>query len=248
MAIMSSANEANAVGRSSKQQPPSRSLFSVPAPIKQLFDQFPLLTYPVNDLPQRAPQHRNAHVLHVFTTDNGAARGAPSYNPACLKWQVSPPASAPRAPLLKLTICQAYLKFSKIPFHTASANNHASPSGSLPFLLPASPDPCKETQPVPSGKLQRWALNNSESPIEEPGDSRYEAYHSLLDHRIRRAWVRTPRKTTRSQLTHGSSTPFTSPRTAPPSPSPSTSSPPPATPLCASRYPVNCVWQPSKNC
>ncbi|CAE7022754.1 hypothetical protein PTNB73_02320 [Pyrenophora teres f. teres] len=169
---MSSSHEANATVRSSKQQPPPRSLFSVPAPIKQLFDQFPLLTYPVNDLPQRAPQHRNAHVLYVFTTDKGAIGGAPSYNPACLKWQ-------------------AYLKFSKIPFQTASANNHASPSGSLPFMLPASPDPYKETQPVPSGKLQRWALNNSESPIEEPGDSRYEAYHSLLDHRIRRAWLYT---------------------------------------------------------
>jgi len=245
---MSSANEANAAVRSNKQQPPPRSLFSVPAPIKQLFDQFPLLTYPVNDLPQRAPQYRNAHVLHVFTTDKGAARGAPSPNPACLKWQVGRRRALPAPPLLKLTVWQAYLKFSQIPFQTASANNHASPSGSLPFLLPASPDPCRETQPVPSGKLQRWALSTSESPIEEPGDPRYEAYHSLLDHRIRRAWVRTPRKITRSQLTHGSSTPFTSPQTAPPSPSPFTSSPPPVTPLYASRYPVNCVWQPSKNC
>ncbi|KAL1797734.1 hypothetical protein ACET3X_004340 [Alternaria dauci] len=167
---MSQTDDSNATMRGLRRQPSSRSIFSVPAPIKQLFDQFPLVTYPVNDFPQRAPQHRNAHVLYVFTTDEGAIRGAPSHNPACLKWQV-------------------YLKFSKIPFQVASANNHASPSGSLPFLIPSSSDPSKRTQPVPSSKLQRWAMNNSEKAIEEPGDPRYEAYLSLLDHRIRRAWL-----------------------------------------------------------
>lgn len=34
-------------------------------------------------------------------------------------------------------------------------------------------------------------MNTGKSSIEEPGDMRYEAYLSLLDHRIRRAWVRT---------------------------------------------------------
>jgi hypothetical protein len=67
---------------------PSRSIFTVPAPIKQLFDRFPLLTYSPNDLPQRAPRHRDAHTLFVFATEGEAADGAPSYNPACLKWQV----------------------------------------------------------------------------------------------------------------------------------------------------------------
>ncbi|KAI4630395.1 hypothetical protein J4E80_001330 [Alternaria sp. BMP 0032] len=170
--MMSRPDDDNASARSLRRQPSSRSLFSVPTPIKQLFDQFPLITYPVNDFPQRAPQHHDTHVLYVFTTDEGAIRGAPSHNPACLKWQ-------------------AYLKFSKIPFKVASANNHASPSGSLPFVIPSSPDPYKRTQPVPSNKLQRWAMNNSEKAIEEPGDLRYEAYLSLLDHRIRRAWLYT---------------------------------------------------------
>ena len=87
---------------------------------------------------------------------------------------------------------QAYLKFSKIPFQIASANNHASPSGSLPFVLPSS-DSTKQSQPVPSNKLQRWAMNNSDKAIEEPGDAQYEAYLSLIDHRIRRAWVRLAR-------------------------------------------------------
>ncbi|KNG47849.1 mitochondrial outer membrane protein [Stemphylium lycopersici] len=171
---MSRSSRSNVTATSSRQQqqPPSSSIFSVPAPIKQLFDQFPLLTYPVNEFPQRVPQHGNAHVLYVFTTDQGALQGAPSYNPACLKWQ-------------------AYLKFSKIPFRIASANNHASPSGSLPFLIASSPEASKQAPPIPSSKLQRWAMNNSDKAIEEPGDLRYEAYLSLLDHRIRRAWLYT---------------------------------------------------------
>jgi hypothetical protein len=77
-----------APARRRSQQPASRSIFDVPAPIKQLFDRFPLVTYPINHLPQRAPQHRNAPILHIFTTTEGASIGAPSYNPACLKWQV----------------------------------------------------------------------------------------------------------------------------------------------------------------
>jgi metaxin len=85
---------------------------------------------------------------------------------------------------------KAYLKFSGIDFQIASSNNHASPSGALPFLLPSIAEGSKPPPPVPSGKLQRWSMNNSPSAIEEPGDLRYEAYLSLLDHRIRRAWVR----------------------------------------------------------
>jgi metaxin len=87
---MSHTDESTESPQQSRAQPQksSRSIFDVPAPIKQLFDRFPLLTYPTNELPQRAPQHRNAHVLYVFTSEDGALRGAPSFNPACLKWQV----------------------------------------------------------------------------------------------------------------------------------------------------------------
>jgi metaxin len=67
---------------------PYRGIFSVPTPIKQLFDRFPLLTYPVNELPQRAHHSRDAHVLYIFVSEEGARNGRPSYNPACLKWQV----------------------------------------------------------------------------------------------------------------------------------------------------------------
>lgn len=120
---------------------------------------------------------------------------------------------------------QAYLKFSNISFRVASSSNHASPSGALPFLLPAQPDTLQAVQPVPSGKLQRWTMNNSETAIEESGDLRYEAYLSLLDFRIRRAWV------SRQVLHHEavantlqSSTVSTSHTTSLPSPSHSTSS------------------------
>jgi metaxin len=180
-------NDRNPRQNQRPQSAPSHSIFSVPTPIKQLFDRFPLLTYPINELPQRAPRDRSAHVLYIFTSGEGARNGVPSYNPGCLKWQVcniSMPIHS-----IQTHYSQAYLKFSHIDFRIVSANNHASPSGALPFVIPASPEPYKHMQPVPSGKLQRWAMNNSKIAIEEPGDLRYEAYSSLLDHRVRRAWV-----------------------------------------------------------
>lgn len=89
--MMSQDNDNNELPPRRRPQPPaSRSIFNVPTPIKQLFDKFPLLTYPINNLPQRAPQDRNTPILHIFTTNEDALRGAPSYNPACLKWQVWP--------------------------------------------------------------------------------------------------------------------------------------------------------------
>lgn len=62
------------------------NILTVPTPIRQLFDKFPLQTYPSNELPYRA--HHKHHVLYVFATKEAAAAGAPSCNPACLKWQV----------------------------------------------------------------------------------------------------------------------------------------------------------------
>jgi hypothetical protein len=88
--MMSQTNEGNQATQPNRppQQASSRSIFTVPTPIKQLFDRFPLSTYSINELPQRAPRNRDAHVLYVFASDTQALKGAPSYNPACLKWQV----------------------------------------------------------------------------------------------------------------------------------------------------------------
>jgi hypothetical protein len=103
--MMSHTEENNATtqsGRAATQRSP-RSLFTVPTPIKQLFDKFPLHTYPVNDLPRRAPQNRNAHVLYIFTSQEGAQSDVPSYNPACLKWQVSTSYDAVYPPTYSIT-------------------------------------------------------------------------------------------------------------------------------------------------
>lgn len=64
------------------------SFFTVPAPIKRLFDRFPLTTYPPNDLPQRSPSRRHDNQLYVFSDAKSARNGRPSFNPQCLKWQV----------------------------------------------------------------------------------------------------------------------------------------------------------------
>ncbi|KAK7537919.1 hypothetical protein IWX49DRAFT_618467 [Phyllosticta citricarpa] len=163
----------------SQQDPPkSGNIFSrlatVPRPIKVLFDKFPLVTYPACDLPSRAPRDRDQHALYVFSTEYGALDGAASFNPACLKWQ-------------------AYLKFNGVPFYTVASSNHASPSGALPFLLPAGAHNTiyDQPKPVPSGKLQKWVEENSASAVEEPDDVRFEAYVSLIDRSIRRAWLYT---------------------------------------------------------
>jgi metaxin len=65
------------------------NFFSVPAPFKALFDRVPVLTYPPNALPQRSPKSSRIPRLYVFITDADAAAGRPSFNPSCLKWQVS---------------------------------------------------------------------------------------------------------------------------------------------------------------
>lgn len=106
---------------------------------------------------------------------------------------------------------QTYLKFQHIPFHTIASNNHASPSGSLPFLIPATIDshststsPAPSTSnlalpnittqptPIPSNQLLTWAQeNNGSTPKNAPTPPRTDAYTALLDHRIRRAWLYT---------------------------------------------------------
>lgn len=64
------------------------SFFTVPTPIKALFDKFPLATYPANDIPQRTPFRRQENQLFVFSEPANARHGRPSFNPQCLKWQV----------------------------------------------------------------------------------------------------------------------------------------------------------------
>ena len=69
----------------------ARDFFSVPAPIKRIFDRFPLVTYPSNDLPHSAWSDKRGNRLYVFTDAASARHGRPSFNPQCLKWQVRTP-------------------------------------------------------------------------------------------------------------------------------------------------------------
>lgn len=66
-----------------------RDFFSIPTPVKHLFDLVPLVTYTPNQLPLRAPKPARIPSLYVFTKNQDAAAGRPSFNPSCLKWQVS---------------------------------------------------------------------------------------------------------------------------------------------------------------
>jgi metaxin len=83
---------------------------------------------------------------------------------------------------------QAYLRFVGIDLQIVPSNNHASPTGALPFLLPALP--AGTTAPIPLSKLQKWAIEQVHCEEEQQLDVRFEVYASLLDHRIRNAWVR----------------------------------------------------------
>lgn len=74
----------SAAGAASRVQ----DIFSIPAPLKKLFDRVPVLIYPPNELPQRAPKPSRVPSLYVFSSERDSAAGRPSFNPSCLKWQV----------------------------------------------------------------------------------------------------------------------------------------------------------------
>ncbi|KAI1434282.1 putative mitochondrial outer membrane protein [Xylaria sp. CBS 124048] len=147
--------------------------FTIPTVLARLFKRFPLLTYPPNELPIRSPDIRDVPTLYVFISDEDALQGLPSFNPACLKWQT-------------------FLKLAGVDFRLRPSNNHASPTGALPFLLPPSaPNDARSQIPVPSNKLEQYGLKNGKSKLPGHLDPRLEAYESLLNHRIRDAWLYT---------------------------------------------------------
>jgi metaxin len=82
------------------------------------------------------------------------------------------------------------MNIAGIDHRLISSNNHASPTGSLPFLLPAVSSSSSHDMilPIASNKLIKYAKEHG-AIVEESASMRYEAYQSLLDHRIRNAWV-----------------------------------------------------------
>ena len=142
------------------------SRLTLPEPLRRVFAQFPLRSYAASRLPQTAPQHRNQHVLYSFQR-SADDTDSPSCNPTCLKWQ-------------------ALLKFHGIQHRTKPSNNHASPSGSLPFILPAAAG-AKQASPVSANKIPKWIVN--QGGREEKIYPHEEAYTALVDHDIRNAWL-----------------------------------------------------------
>ncbi|OQO09906.1 hypothetical protein B0A48_04260 [Cryoendolithus antarcticus] len=153
-----------------QQALPRQSFFRLPAPVKRVFDRFPLVTCEENGAPLRSASQDSGNILHLFTTVEEARKGRPSYNPGCLRWQ-------------------AYLRFAGVEFRTAVSSNHASPTGILPFFMPAAGSPTAQRQVVPSNKMKKWTSTHAARSVNEPSDMRYEAYMSLLESAIRKAWL-----------------------------------------------------------
>lgn len=170
MSVMSSSSEPPNETTDSRR--PNRSgWLTIPAPIARLFKKFPLLTYPPNELPARSPSARDVSTLYVFISDQDALKGLPSFNPSCLKWQT-------------------FLKLAGVDFQVVSSTNHASPTGALPFLIPPSSPIASVTHtPIPSNKLEQYAAENGTSQVPDVPSLKLEAYESLLDYRIRNAWL-----------------------------------------------------------
>lgn len=160
--------------------------------------------------------------------------------------------------------------FQGIDFVTISSNNHASPTGALPFVLPASSskNPGEAVFPIPSTRIERWirasrrtvgrssdegwegrnghadasASARPSASSKDSVDMRYEAYTSLLNCRIRNAYVGVLCSLLEHQIT---SVCFSSIRstfllqTSHPSSFSSTSILVPQTPLLDSLFPIN---------
>jgi len=171
---------------------PTRHIWSIPPPLKRLFDHFPLVTYPPNDLPSRSvtiPHRAGRADIHAFYDAHTTKRSSAgqkeealhalfswasmgdesptiaSFNPKCLKWQ-------------------AYLIFQGIKLHVIPSNNHASFPSSLPLLASHPEAGPPFVQPlITSEGLQKWAKKTSVQSIQE------DAFMSLVDGPVRRAWL-----------------------------------------------------------
>lgn len=156
-------------GNKIQEQHKSRTWLTPPEPIRRVFNRFPLIKLDENTFPQRARYRDDENVLFIFTIDADTASTNLSCNPACLRWQ-------------------AYLKIKGIPFSVRKSNNHASPSGALPFLIPAQ-DSYDSVSPIPSNKLSKWM--RTKGMKEENINLRQETYTTLIEQNIRNAWLYT---------------------------------------------------------
>jgi metaxin len=150
---------------------PNRGWLAVPGPLRSLFKLFPLHVYDPEPLPYRSPDPRPSRpALYVFSLPSSGDRGldqAPSYNPSCLKWQT-------------------FLRIAGVDVDLVPSNNHASPSGALPFLLPASDE---SQTPLTGDKILGFARRHSSYELPAVPNHRLDAYRALIAQSIRPAWV-----------------------------------------------------------
>jgi metaxin len=81
------------------------------------------------------------------------------------------------------------LKIAGVEFDIVPSNNHASPSGALPFLLPSS---SQTPKPLTGQKIHKYTLEHAARELPKISSPRLEAYQALLTQNIRPAWVRKP--------------------------------------------------------
>ncbi|KFH41534.1 Metaxin-like protein [Hapsidospora chrysogenum ATCC 11550] len=149
----------------------SRRWFVVPAPVRALFKLFPLRIYDLEPLPYRSPDAlRPRPALYIFAEHehDGDDTDRPSFNPSCLKYQT-------------------ILRIAGVDVDIVPSNNHASPSGALPFLLP----PGQNARPLTGAKMLQYARDHASREIPDVSSPRLEAYRSLLTQSIRPAWLHT---------------------------------------------------------
>ncbi|KAI9900458.1 hypothetical protein N3K66_004720 [Trichothecium roseum] len=181
-------------------RPGASSWLALPTPIRRLFKLFPLVTYPPTPLPCRSPTAATTATasssssfseqrprLYIFSSEEDARLGRPSYNPACLKWQT-------------------LLRIAGVDVDLTPSSNHASPSGSLPFLLlpaPASdaavgtaeeksgsPAGAGAASVVPAGSgMLGFAKNRTGFEVPSVPEHKLEAYKALVAQAIRPAWL-----------------------------------------------------------
>ena len=172
------------------------TFFSTPASIRALFSHFPLITYSANLPPVPSLQVTTgwklssipSPILYVFTNDNSEDRTPASFNSTCLKWQT-------------------WLLSQRVELDVRPSNNHASPSGSLPFLVDWS-SRAKDGSPRTVGArgFETWLQEVetggcSGDQNHNRGDTgsmelRIRTYLSLVDQQVRPAWVSVPKRNT----------------------------------------------------
>lgn len=144
--------------------------FAIPAPLRSLFKIFPLRTYAPNALPHRSPSTSPSRPrLYVFADEHvELARPGQqlSFNPSCLRYQT-------------------FLRMAGVDVELVPSNNHASPSGSLPFIL------TEGGRPISGERIVGWARDESGKEFKE-GGPKIEAYRALISQAIRPAWVSPP--------------------------------------------------------